>query len=117
MPNDIQQNDSVLELEQTDLPDDDRAAALRQRATDMLGSITARTKDALAERGVAYDLFFLVPNSGDAIMIFGTTVEPDPSDAEWKMVGEVVGEIVSETVGMDGTRTREVACAMVRQTI
>ena len=38
--------------------------------------------------GIDLGLFFLIPNSGDAIVTFGTP--GDPSDDEWNHVREIV---------------------------
>jgi hypothetical protein len=54
-------------------------------------------------------VFLLVPNSGDAILIVGS---PDDLDDEsWDRLGEVVASIVAQSIGLRGTRRREVVCA------
>lgn len=86
-------------------------AQYRGRATVCVDEIARRTKVALTERGILLDVFFVVPNSGEAIISFGTTVEPDPSDQEWEIVSDMICDIVSDVVGVDRLRTRNMACA------
>lgn len=114
MPDELQNDTSALREEATRPAPENRAALCRQRATDLLDSIASRTKDALAERGIMFDIFLLIPQSGDALVLFGTNVEPDPSDEEWEMASEVVTETVREALGIGRARARQVPCALVR---
>lgn len=92
-----------------DLTDDERVAARRERVTAMLPEIAQQIREALAEQGIDTPLFFIVPHSGDAIITFGTS--GDPSGDEWDRVGEIVGSIVAQSIGLDRVRRREVICA------
>jgi hypothetical protein len=92
-----------------DQTDDDDVMAHRERAKAELDQIAQQVRLALAELGIDIPLFFIVPNSGDAIVTFGTIT--DPPDTEWSRVGEVVGSIVAQSCGLRGTRRREVVCA------
>ena len=92
-----------------DLTDEERVADRRARAKDLLNEIARQTKQALTEQGIDTSVFFLVPNSGDAIITFGTS--GDPSGDEWDRVGEIVGSIVAQSIGLDRVRCREVVCA------
>ena len=83
-----------------DLTDDDAVIAHRARAKAELGQIARQAKQALADAGIDLSLFFLVPNSGDATLTFGTIT--DPPDDEWEQVGEIVSAIVRQTVGLIG---------------
>jgi len=87
--------------------DDDDVPAYRARAAIMLDQIAQASKRALADQGI--DLFFLVPNSGEAILIYGTPGDPD--DASWEQVGETVAAIVGGLIGLRDTRRRPVRCA------
>jgi hypothetical protein len=89
--------------------DDDDVTAHRARAAAMLDRIAQEAKQALADQGIAIDLFFLIPNSGHAILIYGTPA--DPPDDQWSRVSNVVASVVRQTVGLRGTRRREVQCA------
>jgi hypothetical protein len=95
----------------TQAPDDDAgdsdAPTYRERAASVLDQIARDAKEALAHQDI--DLFFLVPNSGDAILIYGTPADPD--DASWERVGVVVSAIVGRLIGLRGTRRRPVQCA------
>jgi hypothetical protein len=91
-----------------DLIDDEAdVTAHRARAREMLDQITRQAKQALAGEGI--DLFFLIPNSGDTILMFGTPADPD--DKAWNRVGEIVSSIVRQAVSLDRVRCRPVMCA------
>jgi hypothetical protein len=94
--------------DQTD--DEADVMAHRARACEMLDQITRQAKEALAERDI--DLFFLIPNSGDAILAFGTPADPD--DGSWNHVVEIVSDIVRRMVGLDRLICHEVTCATTR---
>jgi hypothetical protein len=82
--------------------DGDEVTADRDRAKETLNQVAGLAKQALAENGIDLDLFFLVPNSGESILMFGTSIDPD--FATWARVGEIVSAIVREVVGLDDTR-------------
>jgi hypothetical protein len=98
-----------MAMETHDLTDDERVAAHRERVTAMLPEIAQQIREALAEQGIDTPLFLIVPRSGDAIITFGTSL--DPSGDEWDRVGKIVSSIVRRMVGLDRTRCREVICA------
>ena len=95
--------------QQDDLTDDECVAVQRDRAMGMLNQIAQQAKAALDEQGLDISLFFLVPHSGDAIITFGTS--GDPSDDEWDRVGEIVGSIVAQSIGLDQVWCRPVVTA------
>ena len=68
--------------------DEDGVTAYRERAKGMLNQIAQQARLALADQCIDLDLFFLAPNSGEAILIYGTPGNPD--DASWERVGEIV---------------------------
>ena len=95
--------------ERDDLTDDDEVTAHRAKAKTELDQIVQQVRQALTEQGIDTPLFFLIPNSGDSILAFGTPGDPD--DPLWNRVGEVVSRVVRQTVGLDRVRCRPVACA------
>jgi hypothetical protein len=56
----------------------------------------------------------VVPNSGDAIVSFGTIAEPDPSDETWNTISQMVCQIVKDALSLKKIRTRELATATTR---
>jgi len=92
-----------------DLTDDERVAVHRARAATMLTEINRQAKQTLVDAGIDLDLFFLIPNSGEAIITFGTS--GDPSDDQWGRVADVVSSVVRQSVGLDRSRCQEVICA------
>ena len=98
-----------MQTQALDDPLDDDVTAHRELAAAKLDQIARDAKEALAYQGIDTPLFFLVPNSGNAILTFGTTLDPD--DALWRQVSEVVSGVVRQLVGVDHTRCREVVCA------
>ena len=89
--------------------DEDGGTAYRERAKGMLNQIAQQARLALADQCIDLDLFFLAPNSGEAILIYGTPGNPD--DASWERVGEIVAPILGRLIGLRGTRRQEVICA------
>jgi hypothetical protein len=91
-----------------DAADDEDTATYRERAKAMLDRIAAQTKQALSQRGVELDLFFVTP-SRHSVVTFGTM--SDPPKQLWGEVSAVVSSIVEQVVGLDRVRCREVMCA------
>src|SRR5690242_2890645 len=95
--------------ERDDLTDEDDVAAHRAKAKTELNQIVEQVREALTEQAIDTPLFFLIPNTGDSILAFGTPGDPD--DHLWNRVGDVVSRVVCQTVGLDRVRCRPVACA------
>ena len=51
--------------------DGDEVTSHRARARTELDQIARQAKQVLAEQKIDLDLFFLIPNSGEAILLFG----------------------------------------------
>ena len=75
----------------------------------MLDQIAQEAQRALAAEGFDIPLFFILPTSGQSIVTFGTP--GDPTDEQWEQAGRIVSAIVQKSVGLRGTRCREVVCA------
>ena len=89
--------------------DSDVVVAQRARSSAELDQITRMTKQALVEAEIDLELFFAVPNSGDAILTYGTT--SDVADELWDRVQDVVVSVVQEIVGLGWPHIREVSWA------
>ena len=92
-----------------DLTDDDDLSVYRDRTKTMLDQVARLTKQTLAEHTIDLDVFFLVPNTGEAIIMFGTPTDPD--DATWERVGNVVSSALQQVAGVNNTRCRPVLCS------
>lgn len=101
-----------IQLAPTDLHKPD--STLRERVAAKISEITTKAGEVLAELGIVYPLFFLIPNSGDSMLTFGTS--QDPSDQEWQMVSSSVAKIVQEALGTGPLRTREIVCTQTKVT-
>ena len=101
----------------SELPDDEDddidEATYRDRAASKLDQIAQQAKQALADQDIDIALFFLVPNSGEAILAYVTPGDPD--NASWERVGEIVTSIVAQSIGLRGTRRRELRCATTHE--
>ncbi len=95
--------------EADDLTDDDDVADHRERAKAEIDQTARQTKQALIDADIDLGIFFMVPNSGRAIVSFGTP--GNPSDDEWDRVGKIVGSIVAQSIGLERVRCRPVTCA------
>ena len=89
--------------------DEDTVEAKRTRAAAMLEQIACQVREALRAEDIGMPVFFVIPNSGQAILSFGTP--GDPPDDEWERVSEIVTSIVARSLGMRGPRRRELQCA------
>lgn len=85
----------------------------RAQVTRLLPEIIERTRGALAQTHIGFDVFFLIPRSGDTILQFGTTAELDPSDEEWNIVSDIVCKIVKDVLMMKKVITRELVSSIV----
>ena len=101
-----------IQLAPTDLHEPD--STLRATVAAKLSEITTAAEEVLAQNGIAFPIFFLIPNSGDSLLTYGTS--QDPSDQEWNMVSTSVTKIVQEALGIGPLRTREIACTQTKVT-
>jgi len=92
-----------------DLVMDDGVVAQRAKASAELDRITRTAKQALLHAGIDLELFFMVPNSGDAILTYGTPGDPD--DNLWDRVRDIVVAVLQETVGLERPKCNAVLCA------
>jgi hypothetical protein len=97
------------------LIDGDAVTVQRDRAREMLKEIARQTKQALAEHRIDLSVFFLVPSSGDAVITFGCSGDPD--DELWSRIAAIVSAIVGRTVGLDRPRCRPVTCAATTDSV
>jgi hypothetical protein len=81
----------------------------RARIRLELDRIVRQAKQALIAQNIDARVFFAIPNSGDAIIMFGTP--DDPAVQLWTQINEIVMGIVSHAVGLPFIRSREVICA------
>jgi hypothetical protein len=104
----------IHEAMEDDPADYDGGTAHRARAKMMLDQIARQARQALDEQQIDLDPFFMVPNSGDAIITYGTTADPD--DELWTRVGTIVSEVVRDLVGVRRTRCQAVVYAHAAST-
>lgn len=86
----------------------------REHATRWLPTIVERTRSALAESEIRQDVFFVVPNSGNAVVLFGTA--DDPEDAVWDRISGIVVGIVQDVLQMQHAYSRNLASALAHST-
>lgn len=87
----------------------DRAAELRRRATETLPQVAELSNEALRQAGIEFDVFFLVPRSGTAILTFGTPA--DPTDEVWDTASNIINLIVQDSINASRLRSHELFCA------
>ena len=93
---------------QLDILANDDIEAKRTIIRDYLGEIIVELGNRLREAGLSCPLFLTIPNSGDAIVMMATPL--DPSDADWSHVGDIVRTSVSERLDGLKLRNREMLC-------
>ena len=89
--------------------DGDEVRAHRARVRTGLNEIARLAKQALAKQKIGLDLFFLTPNSGESVLMFGSPTDVD--DPTWERVSDIVSSVLRQVVGLDGTRCRPVMCS------
>ena len=89
--------------------DDDVVETQRARASAELDQIARTAKRALVDAGIDLELFFMVPNSGNAVLTYGTTGDPD--DNLWDRVRDIVSSVLQETIGLERPECHGALCA------
>jgi len=87
----------------------ERLEAGRAILRHSLDQIAAEVGVALCDGGLDYPIYMSVPNSGDALGMIITPV--DPSDDDWGKVVAIFSKIVEERLGCGGLRSRDLPCA------
>jgi hypothetical protein len=87
----------------------------REIIRDCLSEIVVEVGNRLREAGLNCPVFLTVPNSGDAIILMATPL--DPSDADWSHVGDIVRATVSERLNRLKLRSREMICGAANAAI
>ena len=88
---------------------DDWRSIQRERLTLLLDAIASEVTTALQETGLTMPIFFTVPSTGDALLIYATPL--DPSDSAWLRAGEIVIDIIGDKIDGVSLRHRELPCA------
>jgi hypothetical protein len=97
------------------MPAKDRPSRYRDTIREQLDAIAAAVQLALQDADLAQPVFFSVPSSGDAILIFASPL--DPSDDDWNRIGAIVNAIVGERTGLVGLTGRELPCSVATGTM
>jgi hypothetical protein len=93
---------------QLDISENDDTEDKRKIIRNCLSEIVAEVGNRLREAGLSCPIFLTVPNSGDAVAMMATPL--DPSDADWSHVGDIVRTSVSERLDGLKLRNREMIC-------
>ena len=89
----------------------------RAQAERLLPTIADAVRAALYEADITHDVFFIVPNSGNAILQFGTATEPDPGDGQWEEISKIVCAVVGRALQMEYVTSRDMACAIAHSAV
>jgi len=87
----------------------ERLEAKRAILRRSLDQIAADVGIAMREAGLSYPVFMSVPNSGDALGMIITSVDP-PND-DWDKVVAIFSKIIEDRLGAGGLRSRDLPCA------
>jgi hypothetical protein len=93
---------------QPDMSADDHTEKKREVIRDGLSEIVLEVGNRLREAGLNCPVFLTVPNSGDAIILMATHL--DPHDEDWSRVGEIVRTTVSERLNGLRLQVRDMIC-------
>jgi hypothetical protein len=102
-------------ITQQDLSTDDDTEDKRKIIRSCLNEIVVEVGNRLREAGLSCPLFLTVPNSGDAIAMMATPL--DPSDEDWSHVGDIVRTTVSERLNGLKLQNREMICGAANHAI
>jgi hypothetical protein len=80
----------------------------RENIRGSLNEVIIELGKRLHEAGLSCPVFLTVPNSGDAIVIMATPL--NPSDEDWSQVSDIVRATVSERLNGLKLRSREMIC-------
>ena len=98
-----------------DISMDDDIEDKREIIRDCLNEIIVEVGNRLREAGLSCPIFLTVPNSGEAIVMMATPL--DPSDEDWSHVGDIVRMTVSERLNGLRLRNREMICGAANHAI
>jgi hypothetical protein len=100
---------------QLDIPENDDTEDKREIIRDCLSEIIVEVEGRLREAGLNCPIFLTVPNSGDAIVMMATPL--DPSDEDWTHAGDIVCTTVSERLNGLKLRNRDMICGAANHAI
>jgi hypothetical protein len=89
--------------------DEGRHAKSRQILSACLTDIAEEVTAALTNAGITIPVFMSIPSSGRAVLSYMTPDDPD--DDVWQEVGEIIGDIVAERIGIDLLNAEPLVCA------
>jgi hypothetical protein len=82
---------------------------VREILTSSLEQICAEASLALQQSSFNFQLFLMVPATGNSMLSVATPA--DPSDEDWSRATDIVIDIVKRKTGMQGLCARERPCA------
>jgi hypothetical protein len=85
-------------------------ALYRERATALLDEFAQQARGVLRYAGIGIDLIFVVPQSGDVILTFGTAAELYRQ--ELQALRTTVSSLVRRSIGLEPAQCRDVLCAL-----
>ena len=98
-----------------DISMDDDIEDKREIIRGCLSEIIVEVGNRLREAGLSCPVFLTVPNSGDAVAMMATPL--DPSDEDWAQVGDIVRTTVSARLNGLRLRNREMICGAANHAI
>jgi hypothetical protein len=96
---------------QLDTAADNSIEVNRELIRQSLDEIAVEVSHGLRDADISYPVYLVVPSSGNAIVSMVTPA--DPSDSDWRRIGDIIREIVSERLDGMGLRSVEQPCTMV----
>jgi hypothetical protein len=93
---------------QLDTSTSDDTEDKREIIRGCLSEIVVEVGNRLREAGLSCPIFLTVPNSGDAVAMMATPL--DPSDADWARVGDIVRTTISERLNGLRLQNRDMIC-------
>ena len=73
----------------------ERLSSQRQFLAASLKDIEIKVRTALDDAGLAVEVFFTIPSSGEALLTLATPA--DPSDPDWPRANQIVCDIVGRS--------------------
>lgn len=87
----------------------------REILRQCLDKIAEELGKRLQGANLNYPIYLTVPNSGEALMLMATPLDPPIDD--WSHITKIVQSVVSNKLGGVGLRNRTMACATTSTTM
>jgi hypothetical protein len=95
---------------QLDVAADDSIEAKREIIRHFLNEVANNVGKRLRDADLSYPVYICIPSGGNAVVSMMTPL--DPSDEDWRRIGDIVRAVLSEYLDGMGLRSVELPCTL-----